>query len=75
MDQLTFQTSKFLFRTGKLNTEDNNWELGQTDWFVASQINDCYKFDLDPAEETQLTLYHTGSNGGRRNVVKSYNFV
>ena len=21
-------------RTGKLNTEDDNWELGQVDWFV-----------------------------------------
>jgi hypothetical protein len=30
--------------TGVLNTEDNNWELGQTDWFVGRQLADCNGF-------------------------------
>ena len=32
--------------TGTLNTEDDNWELGQTDWFVGRQIGDCNNYHL-----------------------------
>ena len=32
--------------TGTLNTEDDNWELGQVDWFVGKQIGRCNKFEV-----------------------------
>ena len=50
--------------TGKLNTEDDNWELGQVDWFVGRQIGDCEGMELDPGEEVRLVLHHEGSNAG-----------
>ena len=32
--------------TGRLNTEDDNWELGQVDWFVGKQIGGCNNFKV-----------------------------
>merc|ERR1711962_110228 len=49
--------------TGVLNTEDNNWELGQVDLFVGrSQIRDCYNFPVNST--LRLLLQHSGSNAG-----------
>ena len=39
--------------SGQLNSEDDNWELGQVDWFVGHQIGDCYGLELDREEEEQ----------------------
>ena len=50
--------------TGQLNTEDDNWELGQVDWFVGRQIGDCYGLELYQGEEVRLVLQHEGSNAG-----------
>ena len=36
--------------TGILDTKDNNWELGQVDWFVGRQIGSCSQFYLDTSQ-------------------------
>jgi len=51
--------------TGQLNTEDDNWELGQVDWFVGRQVGDCWGWEVDPAWPLLATLLHHGSNAGR----------
>jgi len=60
--------------TGTLNTEDNNWELGQTDWFVGRQLGGCNGFA--PAEEVPLTLklQHGGSNAGRLEYIRLHDW-
>ena len=50
--------------TGALNTEDNNWELDQTDWFVGRQIGDCNGAVLDTNKDIEMILEHQGSDGG-----------
>jgi len=57
--------------TPHLNTEDNNWELGQVDMFVGSgQIGGCFNFSV--SDSLSLTLMHSGSNGGRLDWVRVY---
>jgi len=48
----------------ELNTEDNNWELGQVDWFVGRQIGECSHFTLQPDSPVLMTLHHEGANAG-----------
>ena len=50
--------------TSDLNTEDNNWELGQVDWFVGRQIGECSNFFLNTETPVILTLEHEGANAG-----------
>lgn len=63
-----------MFRTDRLNTEDNNWEVGQTDWFVGSQIQGCYRFNIDNGTEVKLMLSHTGSNAGLLEYVRIHSW-
>ena len=51
--------------TGILDTKDNNWELGQVDWFVGRQIGSCSHFNLDTSETVIVRLLHEGSDAGR----------
>ena len=51
-------------RTGKLNTEDDNWELGQVDWFVGRQLGDCNQHHLQADLQVTIVLQHEGSNAG-----------
>lgn len=56
-------------QTGALNTEDDNWELGQVDQFIGQkQIEGCYGFHV--GEELSLTLKHSGSNAGELSWVR-----
>lgn len=55
-------------QTEALNTKDNNWELGQVDMFVGSQIDDCFNFPV--VDDLSLTLWHRGSNAGRLDWVR-----
>jgi len=50
--------------TSDLNTEDNNWELGQVDWFVGRQVGECSNFSLNTETPVILTLEHEGANAG-----------
>ncbi|XP_023336799.1 uncharacterized protein LOC111707845 isoform X2 [Eurytemora carolleeae] len=61
-------------RTGMLNTEDNNWEVGQTDWFVGTQIGACNTFKINPNMEVKLQLNHRGSNSGRLDFIRIYSW-
>ena len=60
--------------TGKLNTEDNNWELGQIDWFVGRQIKGCYGLVIQPELPLVLTLHHEGANAGLLDWIKIYSW-
>lgn len=53
-------------KTEELNTEDNNWELGQIDWFVGRQIGECNNFliNTESTSPVVLTLQHEGANAG-----------
>ena len=42
-----FQDENRCCETGKLKTEDNNWEKGQVNYFVGFQMGDCQDFNLD----------------------------
>ena len=42
-----FQDENRCCETGKLKTEDNNWEKGQVNYFVGFQMGDCADFNLD----------------------------
>ena len=51
--------------TGVLDTQDDNWEPGQVDWFVGGQAGECEQFYLDTTAEVRLRLSHDGSDAGR----------
>jgi len=51
--------------TGVLDTQDDNWELGQVDWFVGGQAGQCEQFYLDITTEVRLRLRHEGPDAGR----------
>jgi len=71
-------------RSDFLNTEDNNWNLGQTDWFVGSQISNCNGFQVNTTPTQmdnntvggglRLTLLHTGSNSGRLEYIRLHSW-
>ena len=42
-----FQDEDRCCETGNLNTEDNNWEKGEVNYFVGSQIGSCENFSLN----------------------------
>merc|ERR1719215_633425 len=50
--------------TGYLNTEDNNWQKGEVNYFVGHQIRGCENFDLN-VPSLQLEVKHSGNDGGR----------
>jgi len=56
--------------TRKLNTEDNNWELGQVDWFVGRQISECRHFSVELDKPLVMVLQHEGSNAGMLEWIK-----
>ena len=45
--KLCFQDESRCCETGKLKTEDNNWEKGQVNYFVGFQMGACENFALD----------------------------
>ena len=61
-----------MISSGTLNTEDNNWELGQTDWFVGRQLGGCNGFPADGP--VMLTLQHGGSNAGRLQYIRLHDW-
>lgn len=60
--------------TGNLNTEDDNWELGQVDWFVGRQIGQCNKFILNDSQSLTVRLQHSGSNAGLLDWIKLHSW-
>ena len=51
--------------TGNLNTADNNWERGETNFFIGHQLNMCNNFELSTTGGTSLKVQHYGSDGGK----------
>lgn len=49
--------------TGYLNTEDDNWQRGEVNYFVGRQLGQCENFPI--VEGVNVTLQHTGNDGGR----------
>ena len=47
-------------QTGILNTDEDNWEVGETNFFVGRQIRNCSGFDLSN-ENLTLTVQHSGT--------------
>ena len=47
-------------QTGILNTDEDNWEVGETNFFVGRQIGGCNGFDLFN-ENLTLTVQHSGT--------------
>ena len=47
-------------QTGILNTDEDNWEVGETNFFVGRQIGGCNGFDLSNGNLT-LTVQHSGT--------------
>ena len=45
--KLCFQDESRCCETGKLKTEDDNWEKGQVNYFVGFQMGACENFALD----------------------------
>jgi len=50
--------------TTELNTEDDNWEVGQVDWFVGSQVGQCRHFSVELDKPLVMRLQHKGPNAG-----------
>ena len=52
--------------TPYLNTNDDNWERGETNFFIGSaQIgSECHGFAINDGEHVELTLKHKGNDGG-----------
>jgi hypothetical protein len=57
----------FSCQSDRLNTKDNNWEIGEINYFVGRQLGGCEDFTLDETavNDVELTLKHRGSNGGK----------
>lgn len=51
-------------QTGNLNTDDDNWEVGEVNFFVGHQIGNCENFELD-SRNLNLTVKHNGNDGGK----------
>lgn len=49
--------------TNHLNTKDDNWQRGEINYFVGSQLGPCADFELD-STGVSLTLRHEGPDGG-----------
>ena len=47
--------------TGTLNTLDDNWERGEANYFVGSQLGNCEDMTLN--ESVNVHLIHSGSDG------------
>ena len=47
-------------QTGILNTDEDNWEVGETNFFVGRQIGGCNGFDLSN-ENLTLRVQHSGT--------------
>ena len=47
-------------QTGILNTDEDNWEVGETNFFVGRQIRNCSGLDLSNKNLT-LTVQHSGT--------------
>ena len=57
--------------TGNLNTEVNNWERGQQNFFVGRQLGNCENFDLVAgSDKLSITIQHSGSDGGKIDWIK-----
>jgi len=50
--------------TGKLNTEDNNWERGEQNFFIGRQLGGCESHLLS-SNGTDVTIQHRGSDAGK----------
>jgi len=61
-------------RTGQLDTQEDNWELGQVDWFVGQQIGGCYGFELPTDAPLKLLLNHVGSDAGRLEFIRVHSW-
>ena len=46
-----------------MNTNDDNWERGETNFFVGHQLGDCENFPIGRSP-VSATLEHRGSDGG-----------
>ena len=51
-------------QTGPLNTDDDNWERGEVNFFVGRQLGACENFPINWAR-IEATLMHRGNDGGR----------
>ena len=51
--------------TGYLNTEDNNWEVGEVNYFVGRQLKSCENFKVSHNKELKVRIKHSGKDGGR----------
>ena len=52
-------------KTGYLNTEDNNWEVGEVNYFVGRQMESCENFKILHNKELKVRIKHSGPDGGR----------
>ena len=56
---------QYCCKTGELNTSDDNWELGETNYFIGHQLNGCENFDISPSSTVSVKIQHQGSDGGK----------
>ena len=63
---------QFCCETGELESEDDNWEVGEVNYFVGRQLQDCRNFQIDASKDLRLTLKHIGNDGGKINTITLY---
>ena len=52
--------------TGELDTQDDNWEVGEANFFVGRTLGtDCKNFRIDGANPLTLKVQHSGNDGGK----------
>ena len=51
--------------TGKLESDDDNWERGEQNFFIGRQLGGCDSFRMDPDQQITLTVIHVGSDSGK----------
>ena len=56
--------------TGELNTEDNNWEVNEINYFVGRQLNNCENFNIQEFKNLTLKVIHSGPDGSKIHDIK-----
>ena len=52
-------------QTGELNSEDNNWEEGEVNYFIGRQLGGCKNFNVSKDDRVTLKVTHSGPDGGK----------
>ena len=56
-------------QTKNLNTEDDNWEKYEVNYFVGKQLKGCENFNVTNDSNLTLKIQHSGNDGGKIHII------